>query len=328
MNSSYVSLINLSDTILQGAFISRELFTSIEEVIFSKKKVLLLYNKRWYGRLFSCNDCAYYWKCPFCDVAYSYHTHPKKTLICHQCNNTIDLPISCPECSSHNIVSKWIGIQQIFTDLVRLFPTANIIRLDSDIKKEWGNLYWWIESADIIIGTDMANSIHNNNIVLTSFLLLESEFTIPDYRIEEKIYLQITSALKYGSHVLIQTYLKDSSFIDICLEWNYKSFFQYCLQMRKKYWYPPYGNLIHLFVQDKSQWIVKDIIWKLSNKIQSLQQEMQLNDFSFFYDRDIWDKRANDWIQKIVLKWTDAEIILSLLQIEILRNRQVHIERR
>jgi primosomal protein N' len=59
-----------------------------------------------------------------------------------------------------------------------------------------------------------------------------------------------------------------SPLIEHLLSGNYKSFLTTTLAERKKYGYPPYGELVTLFIRDINKEKVTSIITKLANKIQ------------------------------------------------------------
>lgn len=61
---------------------------------------------------------------------------------------------------------------------------------------------------------------------------------------------------------------------------------------------------------------------KLVNKITQIKEE----DIFFAYDRDIRERYAGEWVQKIILKGKNLEILLSHLEVEIVRNRAVNLE--
>ncbi len=126
-----------------------------------KKKVLLFFNRRGYGRAVICEDCGYHWKCPYCDISFSYHTANGKKLLCHHCNAIERFPFECRQCHGNNILSVGIGIQQIERALHELFPEVRIARVDSDTKKVEKNLEMTLHDADIIIGTQMAVTVAN-----------------------------------------------------------------------------------------------------------------------------------------------------------------------
>lgn len=156
------------------------------------------------------------------------------------------------------------------------------------------------------------------------FLLFESDLTLPDYRMEEDLYHMVDYVKKSGKSIIIQTYTPEHPLLEVIVKGNYKDFLSYITPERKKFLYPPYAQFALIRVHDISQEKVKDIIEKMVNKIDILKRESTF----FAHDRDIWEKYAGEWIQKIILKDEDLSYILSELEIEIVRNRAVTLEYR
>lgn len=328
MDSPTLTVINSANTELYGPHISYELAQAIEECIEKKRKVFLYFNRRGYGRSLVCQDCGYHWNCPYCDIGFTYHREKKSFLLCHHCSNIESIPTLCPTCSGTNIEPVWIGIQKIEYSLSELFPKARIMRIDSDSKKGWEDFHTLIDQTDIILGTQMALTLQDEGIALIGFLLLDTELTIPEYDIEERIYIQAMYAIKHWVNVIIQTYMQNSPLLHDLLSGNYRTFLTRTLEERKRYNYPPYGELVYLWIRDIQKEKVKDILAKLVNKLEIYRKEHPEEPIFLAYDRDIWEKRGGEWIQKIVLKWNDLTLILNYIKTEIVKNRQISIQKR
>ena len=79
---------------------------------------------------------------------------------------------------------------------------------------------------------------------------------------------------------------------------------------RELFQYPPYAEFITLRIHDHSQDRVRDIITKLVNKIALLKKDSTF----FSYDRDIWERSAGEWSQKIILKDRDLSSLIQEIQ--------------
>lgn len=321
MSDSTLTLISLADTRLHAPLISHELFILLTEARAKWEKVALLYNRRGSGRAWICQDCGYYPLCPHCDIAFAYHTSPHRTLLCHQCNTISWVTYECPKCHGHHFDAVGIGIQRLADDVTRLVPESQILRLDADTGEKKEALFHTIGNTDILLGTYSSLGLMSE-VDHVVFVLFESDLTIPDYRMEEELYHAVHLVKKLEKNILIQTRMTEHPLIDVIMQGNYKDFLQYMSQERKIFHYPPYADFITLRVHDRSQDRVKDIITKLVNKISLLKSETTF----LAYDRDIWERRAGEYIQKIILKDTDLSSLLLSLQVELMRNRSVTLE--
>lgn len=308
---------------LRAPLLSYELCQAIEQTILEKKKILILYNRRGSGRAWICRDCSYIADCPQCDIALAYHTTPTRRLMCHQCNYISSVPHTCPKCQGNGFDPVGIGIQRLESDLIRLFPTAGVLRIDSDTQKKKKELFSELSEHSILLSTYSGiGMIHESSIDVVVFALFESDLTIPEYRMEEELYHTLHIAKHSGKRVLIQTELSSHPLLSVLLDGNYKDFLTYMSQERRLFGYPPYGDFVLIHIHDPSKPRVQDIVAKLVNKIQILKKDSTF----LAFDRDIWERYRNEWIQKIVLKDADISYLIEQLETEIIKNRAVTLE--
>ena len=258
-------------------FLSDELVKKISETIEKGKKCLLFFNRRGSARTLLCRDCGYQFFCEHCDLAMIVHTSPMRKLLCHHCSSESIMPHDCPKCHGTNLNSVGFGIQKIEENLEKLFPDAKIARIDSDKKRSEGIHFQEISEAQILLSTELGNTLTIDNIELVAFLLLESEIAVPEYDIEEKIYTNIIYNARKGSDIFIQTFVPKSDLLKNITEGNYRDFLVHTLSERKSFSYPPYQELVHIWVRDKSKERIKDIIYKLRNKLELKIQELYVH---------------------------------------------------
>lgn len=196
--------------------------------------------------------------------------------------------------------------------------------MDSDSQLKKSEIILSLKKSEIILSTHSSISLIHQDVDEVVFLLFESDLTLPDYRMEEDLYHMVDYIKKSGKSMIIQTYTPEHPLLDVIVQGNYKDFLTYITSERKKFLYPPYAQFVLIRVHDRSQEKVKDIIQKMVNKIAILKRESTF----LAYDRDIWEKYAGEWIQKIILKDKNLSYILSELEVEIVRNRSVTLEYR
>ncbi len=324
-SSSTITLVPLGTTFLHGSLISHELMELLDHAQQAKEKVLILYNRRGSGRAWICQDCGEFPLCPHCDIALAYHTSPKRQLICHQCSYTVFVPVECQKCRGMRFQPVGIGIQKISDDLHSLLPNTNLLRIDSDTVLEKSKILSHVWDIDIIIGTHAHISLlHHGDIAHIVFLLFESDLTLPDYRMEEDVYHMLEYVKKSGKNLFIQTYTPDHPLLSLIIEGNYQDFLRDMSRERKAFDYPPYSQFALLRIRDAQKEKVQDIMVKLLNKITQIKEDT----IFLASDQDIWERFAGEWMQKIILKWSNLEPLLAQLEVEIVRNRAVTLERR
>lgn len=261
-------------------------------------------------------------KCKYCDVQMNLHKFPKEKLICHQCWKEEDIPHICPMCKWTNLIWVWVWTQKIEDRLSKIFKTK-IIRLDSDkLIKEWINLKD-IETSQIIIATQMINSIPIENLWLVAFPLFENELFISEYDIEEKMFYNITINKKRGADIIIQTFSPKNNLLDIIINWNYNDFLKYTLKEREQFKYPPYVDMAIISIRSESKEKINHLSISLMNKLEYLNEE---NKFIINFKEDRIIKIWKDYKKTILIRWEWLEEFLKNIEIEILKNREISLE--
>lgn len=236
---------------------SRELKKAIEEKLNNKEQIILFLNRRGFSNFISCRSCGEVIKCDDCDISMTYHK-AKNRLICHYCGKTKPLPKLCPSCGSKFIKQFGVGTQRVEEEVKKFFPEARVLRMDRDTtgkKDSFNEFYEKIKNkeADVIIGTQMVSKGFDfEDVTLVGIVAADMSLYISDYKARERTFQLITQvsgragrASKKGK-VIIQTYSPDSEIINYSAKGDYEDFYQYEIEERKTFLYPPYTKLIEL----------------------------------------------------------------------------------
>lgn len=250
-------IVDMRDELIMGniSIFSRELKGAIEEKLKKKEQIILFLNRRGFSNFISCRSCGEVIKCEDCDISMTYHK-AKNRLICHYCGKTKPLPKVCPSCGSKFIKQFGVGTQKVEEEVNKLFPEANVLRMDRDTttKKDSFEKFYEIvknKEVDIIIGTQMVSKGFDfENVTLVGIVAADMSLYISDYKAKERTFQLITQvagragrASKRGE-VIIQTYSPDSEIIKYSASGNYEDFYNYEIEDRKLFLYPPYRKLI------------------------------------------------------------------------------------
>ena len=228
------------------------------------KQVLLFLNRRGYASTYLCHHCGKACGCRHCDTKMVYH-RTKKRLICHCCNAMQLLPTHCSYCNSSTFRFLGSGTQQVEESITRIFPNANIIRLDSDVM-EAKNI--WQEKLDsirqgksqIIIGTQMVAKGHDfPNITLVGILDVDYALYAPDFRALEvlgQLIIQVAGRAGRGVHpgeVVLQTYQPKEPRLLSLIHKGYQAFAQDLLRERQVHAFPPHIHFAIVKATSKTQ---------------------------------------------------------------------------
>ena len=256
------------------SMISSPLYDKILEKLKNKEQIILFLNKIGHNSFTFCRNCGYVVKCEACDVAMTYHKNVSK-LVCHYCGRTKNQPRVCPVCGSSKIKEFGAGTEKLEEEVKNLFPEANIIRMDSMTAKDkssYDNMYKLMKEkkVDILIGTQMiAKGLDFENVTLVGIISADLSLNIDDYTAYETSFELITQVSgragrsKKQGQVIIQTYKPDNFVINAASKNDYQSFYNYEIQARKAFEYPPFVNLITIKILDKSRIKCIDISKKI-----------------------------------------------------------------
>ena len=261
---------------------SKPLISAINEALARKEQIILLLNRRGYSTYVSCRKCGHIFKCPNCDIALTYHKNDKM-LKCHHCGHVELMSEYCPECGSNYIAYTGFGSEKIVSEVNRLFPSARVLRLDSDVSEVKGNIKKAIDSfsqyeADILVGTQMIAKGHDfPRVTLVGIVLADVGLSMPSFRSSERVFQLITQAIgrsgrsDLSGKAIIQTYLPNHYSILLASKQNYDAFFNYEMRIRHIQQYPPFSFLLSIEVSAKNEEYVilaaNDIVNNLNSKL-------------------------------------------------------------
>src|SRR6478752_3572206 len=260
-----IDLVDLKDKYFRkrmtGHF-SDTLIESITEALTLGEQVILFQNRRGYSPVIECMTCGHVPHCPQCDVSLTYHKH-KNQLRCHYCGYSMAKPTNCHQCNSVELITKGFGTEQIQLELVELFPTAKIGRMDQDTTRGKFGFEKIIDSfknreVDILVGTQMlAKGLDFDNVSLVGIMNADNMLYHPDFRAFERSYQMMTQVSgrsgrseKQG-RVIIQTYNPEHNIIRQVTNNDYEGMYQEQLHERRIYFYPPYFRLIKLTLKHR-----------------------------------------------------------------------------
>lgn len=234
---------------------SFHLLENIRKNVEDKNQTIVLHNRRGYANVVECESCGYVNYCSNCDVVMTYHKYSNE-MKCHYCGQRASKPKICPKCHSENLNERGVGVEQIHEELQKLFPDAEVDRMDVDSMRKkfaYEKLYEKIEDreTDIIVGTQMiSKGLDFDHIELVAIPRADSLIYVQDFRAEEKAYQLMTQvsgrAGRVSGHgkVLIQTYNPQNPVFELIQKEDVKGIYEYFLSERKNFHYPPFTKLI------------------------------------------------------------------------------------
>jgi primosomal protein N' (replication factor Y) len=219
------------------------------------EKSILFVNRRGSANFMLCRACGSVPGCPNCSVSLTVH-RAEALLRCHQCDFQRPLPVQCPKCGAGPIREFGIGTQRVVEVVEGLFPTARVVRMDSDTTTRVGDHARLLDEfgarADILVGTQMiAKGLDFSTLTLVGVVAADVGLHIPDFRATERTFdvlMQVAgrSGRAGRGEAIVQTYSPDHPAIRFAAVHDYDGFAAYELEQRRELAYPPCGELTYL----------------------------------------------------------------------------------
>lgn len=260
-----IELVDLKDKYFRKKMTGHFSDVLIEEITTALslgEQVILFQNRRGYSPIVECLTCGHVPQCQQCDVSLTYHKH-KNQLRCHYCGYTMAKPTNCHACSSVELTTKGFGTEQIEQELVSIFPSSKIGRMDQDTTRGKFGFEKIIDSfknreIDILVGTQMlAKGLDFDNVSLVGVMNADNMLYHPDFRAFERSFQMLTQVAgragrseKQGK-VIVQTYNPNHNTIQQVTNNDYMEMYKEQLYDRQIYKYPPYFRIIKVTLKQR-----------------------------------------------------------------------------
>lgn len=261
-----VSIVDMREELKLGnrSIFSNQLKELMKDRLSKKQQIMLFLNRRGFAGFVSCRSCGHVFKCPHCDVSLTEHfsgtTNAK--LSCHYCGYEVKRPQECPKCHSKMIAGFGLGTQKVEEYVKTLFPESSVLRMDADTTKnkdahekilgQFAN-----GEADILVGTQMIVKGHDfTNVTLVGVIAADLTLFENDFKSAEKTFNLLTQAAgragrgNLRGEVVIQTYSPDHYCIETAAAQDYDAFYAEEKAYRKLLSYPPFTNVLVVYMED------------------------------------------------------------------------------
>lgn len=258
-NDSAVSIIPMTDDNKSASpYLSRQTLALLHTAKLSASGHYFLYaHRKGMYPTTVCSDCGTLFTCPACNRPYVLHkVAGKRTYICHGCENIVqlneDTTLSCRHCGGWRMQTLGIATTGVEEELRRLgIPLFLIDGEHTPTRAKVKKVYKeWVESPyGVLIGTEMAHNVVEkaDGIVILS---LDSLFSLPEYRTDEKILNLVTEmaekikSTRDEGRLILQTRLKGMTVIKQLAAPSFREVFDTLLKEREQFLLPPYYVVI------------------------------------------------------------------------------------
>jgi primosomal protein N' (replication factor Y) len=322
-----VQVVDMREELKQGnrSIFSRALHDAIENTLNRGEQAILFLNRLGAATYVFCRDCGLSLKCPRCDMPLTFHQIGESTgLVCHRCNYRRQVPKKCPQCGSVNIRQMGLGTEKVESELVKIFPTARILRLDSETTRTKGAhemilTHFANHQADILVGAQMlSKGLDLPKVTLVGVVLADVGLNLPDYRAGERAFQLLTQvAGRAGRSVLagkviFQSFKPDDPAIRFAAMHDYAGFYTYEIGNRRQMMYPPFSRLVRLEYRHMDARKAEDEAMSMANQLDSWIMQTGARNIELIGPAPAFFGRVNSYYRwLIILRGTDPVSILQ-----------------
>jgi primosomal protein N' (replication factor Y) len=253
----------------QAGILTPFLLDAIQATVAKEKQVILFQNKRGYAPYIICETCGWIPHCKQCDVSLTLHK-AKHLLSCHYCGATYPVVHTCEACGKQSFKQKSFGTEQIEEKLAKALPHLRIARMDLDNvkgKNEHDQLIQQFEQRqiDVLVGTQMVvKGLDFENVDLVGIVDADSLLNFNQYRVNERAFQMMEQVSGRAGRrndqgrVIVQLSQTNHPVIEFVKAHDYSSFYQFELNNRKHFAYPPFSRLMSILFKHKENHIAEE----------------------------------------------------------------------
>ncbi|MBO5885087.1 MAG: primosomal protein N' [Clostridia bacterium] len=288
-----IQIVDMLNEIRNGntTMFSTALLYELDKCMQEKHQAMIFINRRGFSSFMRCTDCGYVAKCTDCDVTLVYHKNDEK-LKCHYCGKRFKALTMCPECGSKSIKNGAVGTEQVVEYLQNLYPNVEILRMDNDTTRTKDsyqkilNKFSQVKPA-ILVGTQMIAKGHDfSDVTVVGIVDADQSLYHSDFRSTEKTFELITQMsgragrAEAEGKVILQTYAPRHYAYRYIANYDYKSFFDKELNLRKTTKFPPFTKIIRILFSGDIEEIVRETTKMCYNDIKQLRFD-NINEFVY-----------------------------------------------
>ncbi len=264
-----------------GISLKNDLF----KYIASKDKWVLFLNKKGFWSSVQCKNCKSLLYCPNCNKPLTYFKTPKENFLkCSLCNQKLPIITACPKCKSTSFESSNLGVDKLEQTVIHLLKDKNIQIFNVNSENTENAISQTIDDFlnsqnGVLIGTTSILKPPLKNIENIAIVNIDNLFSIPDYRLEEKVLKTLISIKNLATkNFYIKTGFAHNTLFDIVKNNDLNQFWETELKLRKKYYFPPFSQIILIEHRDFNSDQAKKTLEIYYSKIKKTLEKNQLTD--------------------------------------------------
>jgi primosomal protein N' len=268
-----------------------------------------------------CADCGTVVSCKNCQAPVVLYRKKsgdvvKNLFVCHHCGERRDADVLCEKCRGWRLLPLGIAIQNVEDEVRKILPKSEIFLMDSDSVDSYKKAVrirdaFYATPGSVLIGTEIALSFLNQSFENSAIISLDSFFSIPDFKINEKVFHILLSVRALSDKkIILQTRRPEIKLFDYALSGNLIDFYRDEIAERKSLNYPPFCRFIKLTIQGN-----KSAIREKMEDIKNFLKPFELSIFEAFGFGTDKKSAIHGLISVASDKWPDPELSQKLRQL-------------
>jgi primosomal protein N' (replication factor Y) len=251
----------------EGEFkiLSPEILDLVKENIEKNSNMFIFAARKGLSSVTICRDCGEQVKCHNCSSPMIlYKTKIGNVFKCHQCGEMRDAAELCQNCRSWKLAAFGSGVDRVAEEMKKNIPNINLFEINKDaagtgIKASAIAENFYESRGSVLLGTEMAFSYLHKKVTNTAIASFDSLFSIPDFRIREKIFRLIVQTKSLAKeNFMIQTRNPKDPTVGFAVSGNLVEFYKKEIEDRQALDYPPFGVFIKITARGTRNLVVKE----------------------------------------------------------------------
>ena len=258
-----------------------------------------------------CTDCETILSCDLCSSPLVlYGRDNGKFFLCNKCGKKFNVNQICRKCGGWKLITLGIGTEKIEEELKLTLPGAKIFRLDKISAPTHKKALliaekWYASPGSILVGTELALLYLDKSIDFSAVASLDSFFSIPDFRINEKIFSIILKMRSLAQkQFLLQTRVPEMDVLIWGVKGNIMDFYKNEIENRKKFSFPPFSTLIKISYTGK-----KDEVLRAMEKLKTSLIGFHMDVFPAFVATIKGNYTMHSLIKLLPGEWIHTELL-------------------
>lgn len=238
------------------SLIAPETLDAIKDTRKHKGNIFLFSPRRGLAPVVSCVDCGYIFRSPESGAPYSLIRVKKdeveeRWFVCPASGEKKRAADVCEACGSWRLRERGIGIQHVYDEVHKLFPTTPIILFDHLTARTYKKALFLRDNfyktkGAILLGTQMAVPYLDTPVALSVVVNMDALLATPTWRVEEEnLALLLSIRERTTSSLVIQTRAPESALLSYAKQGIVEQFYTEELVVRSTFRYPPFVTFVH-----------------------------------------------------------------------------------